>query len=102
LHNTQGTQVNEEHTEPMSTVSIRELSRNASGVVKGVAESGRPAVVTRHGEAVAAVVPIDPGDLEDLVLAKMPEYLEDLAAADEDLRSGKTRPAADVFAELDT
>jgi prevent-host-death family protein len=85
----------------MSTISIRELSRNASSVLKEVAESGRPAVVTRHGVAIAAVVPIDPGDLEDLVIARMPDYIEDLAAADEDLRTGKTRPAAEVFAELD-
>jgi prevent-host-death family protein len=84
----------------VSTVSIRELSRNASGVVAGVAASGRPAVVTRHGVPVAAVVPIDAGDLEDLVLAKAPRYLEDIAAADEDLREGRTRSANDVFADL--
>ena len=84
----------------MSTVSIRELSRNASGVVADVAASGRPAVVTRHGVPVAAVVPINDGDIEDLVLARAPQYLEDIAAADEDLREGRTRGADDVFADL--
>lgn len=85
----------------MGTVSIRELSRNASGVVDEVASSGRPAVVTRHGAPVAAVVPIDPGELEDLVLAKAPAYLADFAAADEDLAAGRTRPAAELLEELD-
>jgi prevent-host-death family protein len=84
----------------MTTVSIRELSRNASSVVKDVAASGRPAVITKHGVPVAAVVPFDADDLEDLVLATAREYLADMAAADEDLRDGRTRGADDVFAEL--
>jgi antitoxin YefM len=83
------------------TVSIRDLSRNASSVVDDVARTGRPAIVTKHGAPVAALVPVDEAELEDLVLAKAPEYLEDLVAADEDLAAGRTRSAADVFAELD-
>src|SRR5688500_16635781 len=75
----------------MGTVSIRDLSRNASRVVDEVARTGRPAIVTKHGVPLAAVVPLDEGDLEDLVLAKAPEYLADMAAADEDLAAGRTR-----------
>jgi prevent-host-death family protein len=86
----------------MGTVSIRDLQRNTSGVVNDVARSGRPAVITRHGEPVAAVVPVDMADLEDLVLAKAPEYLADITAADEDLAAGRTKPAKDVFADLDS
>lgn len=85
----------------MGTVSIRELSRNASGVVDEVASSGRPSIVTRHGAPVAAVVPIDEGELEDLILARGAEYLADMHAADTALAAGQTRSAADVFAELD-
>jgi prevent-host-death family protein len=82
-------------------VSIRALSRNASGVVDEVARTGRPALVTRHGAPVAAVVPIDEGQLEDMVLARAPEYLDDMVASAEDLAAGRTRSAADVFDELD-
>jgi len=85
----------------MGTVSIRELSRNASSVVADVAKSGRPAIVTKHGAPVAALVPIDETELEDMVLARAPEYLADMAAAEEDLVAGRDRPAAEVFAELD-
>jgi prevent-host-death family protein len=85
----------------MGIVSIRELSRNTSGVVDEVARTGRPALVTKHGAPVVAVVPIEEGDLEDMVLARTPEYLADMTAADEDLVAGRTRAAADVFAELD-
>jgi hypothetical protein len=62
---------------------------------------GRPPVVTKHGAQVAAVIPIDAGDLEDFVLAEAPRYIADMEAADADLRVGRTRNAAEVFAELD-
>ena len=88
------------YTRTMATVSIRDLSRNASSVVDDVARTGRPALVTKHGAPIAAVVPIDSAELEDLVLAKAAEYLDDLTAADEDLATGRTQSAADVFADL--
>lgn len=85
----------------MSTVSIRDLQRNTSGVIADVADSKHTALVTRHGEPVAALVPIDAQDLEDYLLSKVPSFAEDMAAADEALADGRTRSAADVFAELD-
>ncbi|MFI5009595.1 MAG: type II toxin-antitoxin system Phd/YefM family antitoxin [Solirubrobacterales bacterium] len=85
----------------MSTVSIRDLQRNTSGVVADVADSKHTALVTRHGEPVAALVPIDAQDLEDYLLSKIPSFAEDMAAADRALADGRTRSAADVFAELD-
>jgi prevent-host-death family protein len=85
----------------MPTVSIRDLSRNASGVVSKVASSGRPAIVTKHGAPVAAVIAIAPGDLEDFVLSHAASFLDDMDAADADLAAGRTRPAAEVFAELE-
>jgi prevent-host-death family protein len=86
---------------PMSTISIRDLQRNTSGVVAGVADSKHTALVTRHGEPIAALVPIDAQDLEDYLLSKVPSFAEDMAAADQAHANGETRSAADVFAELD-
>ena len=85
----------------MSTISIRDLQRNTSGVVADVADSKQAALVTRHGEPVAALVPIDALDLEDYLLSKVPSFADDMAAADQALAEGQTRSAADVFAELD-
>jgi prevent-host-death family protein len=85
----------------MSTVSIRDLQRNTSGVVADVADSKHTALVTRHGEPVAALVPIDAQDLEDYLLSKVPGFAEDMAAAEEAKANGQARSAADVFAELD-
>jgi prevent-host-death family protein len=85
----------------VGTVSIRDLSRRTSSVVNDVMTTGKPALVTKHGKPVAAVIPFDEADLEDLVLSKTPEYGDDLAAANAELKAGTTRPAAEVFADLD-
>lgn len=46
--------------------------------------------------------PIDMDALEDFILANAPEYVASMAEADEDAREGRTRPLADIVAELDT
>ena len=53
----------------MSLVSIRDLSRNPSAVVDEVERSGRPALVTRNGKPIAALVRIDQDKLEDWLLS---------------------------------
>lgn len=86
----------------MSTVSIRDLANNASAVVDEVATSGRPAVVTKHGKLVAAVVSIDQEALEDWVLANAPEFVANMAEADEEIAAGVCgKPLGQILAELD-
>ncbi len=84
----------------MSTVSIRDLANNASSIVQSVGDSGRPAIVTKHGRAVAAVVPIDQDGLEDYVLATAPEYVRGRADADAELAAGATRSLTGVLEDL--
>jgi prevent-host-death family protein len=85
----------------MSTISIRDLGRNPSRVIDEVVRTGRPAIVTRHGRPVTAMVALDPDALEDFVLAHAPEFVRSRKAADADLRAGRARRADEVFAELD-
>ena len=83
-------------------MSIRDLANNASAVVDEVAKSGRPAVVTRYGKPVAAVVPIDQDALEDWVLANAPEFVADMATADAEIAQGRRgKQLADLVRELD-
>ncbi len=82
----------------VTQVGIRGLARNVSSVVAEVAASGRPAVVTKHGAPLVAIVPIEPGDSPDTVLARATSHLEELAEADRS--AGRSRSAAEVFAEL--
>ena len=53
----------------MPTVNIRELGRNPSKVVDEVTSTGRPALVTKNGRPVAAVVPISDEALMEWILA---------------------------------
>lgn len=85
----------------MPTVSIRDLGRRPSQVIDEVVRTGRPAIVTRHGRPVTALVALDPDELEDYVLAHAPEFVRATRAADADFRAGRARPAAEVFAELE-
>ena len=85
----------------MPTISIRELGRNPSRVVDDVVRSGRPAIITRRGRPVTAMVAVDADELEDFVLAHAPEFARSTRAADADLRAGRVRPADQVFDELD-
>jgi len=84
----------------MQTYGIRELQRRSSEIVDELERSRRPALVTRHGKPVAVLSPIDEDALEDFILANAPEYVADMAAADEDAREGLTRSLDDVVAEL--
>jgi prevent-host-death family protein len=85
----------------VATISIRDLSRRPSQVIDEVVRTGRPAIITRHGRPVTAMVAIDADDLEDFVLANAPEYARSRRDGDADLRTGRSRPAPELFTELD-
>jgi prevent-host-death family protein len=85
----------------LPTVSIRDLARRSSKVVNDVTSSGRPAIITRRGKPVGALIAIDADELEDFVLANAPEYARSMRDADADLARGRTRPLSDVIDEID-
>ncbi|MGI8983213.1 MAG: type II toxin-antitoxin system Phd/YefM family antitoxin [Acidimicrobiales bacterium] len=85
----------------MSTVSVRDLAHGASRVIEEVRNSGRPAVITKRGRAVAAIVPIDEEALEDWVLANAPEFVANMAEAEAEIAAGvKGVPLEEAFAAL--
>ncbi|MGI8802431.1 MAG: type II toxin-antitoxin system Phd/YefM family antitoxin [Solirubrobacteraceae bacterium] len=80
-----------------TTVGIRALAKNVSGVVSEVAESGRPAVITKHGVPVAMVVPI--GDVQRTAfVTRATRYLEDILTADR--REDREPSTSDDLTEL--
>lgn len=74
----------------LTTVGIRDLARRASAIVRGVRETGEPAIVTDRGRPVGVLYPIDADSLEDYVLANAPEFVTSMREADEDLAAGRT------------
>lgn len=85
----------------MPVIGIRELARQVSRLVGEVEETREPAVITRHGRAVAMIVPVDAAALEDFVLANAAEFAESLRDADAELAAGRTRPLSAVLEELE-
>lgn len=86
----------------MSTISIRDLTHQASRIIEAVRRSGRPALVTKHGRPVAALVPIDDEALEDWILANAPEYVANMQQADQEIARGEPGiPLEQAIAELD-
>jgi prevent-host-death family protein len=85
----------------MSSVTLRELSRNAGRVVAEVSRTRRPALVTNRGKLVAAVVPVDDEAVADWVLANAPEFVGSMRAAEEDLRARRTLTLDEAFASFE-
>lgn len=66
------------------------------------AVGGDVVYLTRHGRPVAKVSPVDEDDLIDYVLANAPEYVADMAEAEERFARGERgRPLAEILDELD-
>ena len=66
------------------TVTVRELARNTAAVIQDVESSGRPALVTRNGRPVAALVAVDQAALEEWLLSRAPEFGTIVAGAHTD------------------
>ena len=85
----------------MAAVNVRELARNTSKVIGDVERRKRPAIITRSGRPVAAVVPIDSDALEDWILANAPEFVEGMRQAEEEFRRGETISMDELFARIE-
>lgn len=85
----------------MAAVNVRELARNTSKVIDDVERLKRPAIITRSGRPVAAVVPIDFDALEDWILANAPEFVEGMRLADAEFRRGETISMDELFARIE-
>jgi prevent-host-death family protein len=62
-------------------VSVRDLSRNATQILRAVEKLGKPVLVTRHGRIVATLSPLKVRDLLDRLLEKDEELQESLEEA---------------------
>jgi prevent-host-death family protein len=85
----------------MSMMGIREFSKKVSSYIDHVEASGEPAVVTRHGKPVVAIIPLHADGFEDFVLSQLPEFAVGMRAADAELVRGETRPLAEVLDQLE-
>lgn len=73
------------------SVTIRELANDASRVIRDVADSGEPKLVTRHGRPVAAIVPFDDRQLAALLQEALPDLTASLDGAIEERNALQAR-----------
>lgn len=73
----------------MRFVTISELKNEASAIVHQV-EEGDPVVVVRHGKPRAAVIPLKPEEIDQLLFESSPTVRRVLREALSDLRAGRS------------
>jgi len=76
----------------MATITLRELARNTASVIQGIQSSGRPALVTRNGKPVVALVPIDEAALEAWLLKETADITRTVTSPPPQLRGSHRGP----------
>src|SRR4051794_528582 len=85
----------------MAAVGLRKLSRETREVIERLEESREPVLIVRRGKPIAALVAVDGENLNQLLLAGLPEFVEERRRADEELANSQTRPLGEVMAEIE-
>lgn len=76
---------------------ISYLKSHAASIVKEIADSGEPMLITQNGEAKLVVMDVHTFERQEETLA----LLKLLALGQRDIEQGRFRDADDVFAELE-
>jgi antitoxin (DNA-binding transcriptional repressor) of toxin-antitoxin stability system len=84
----------------MAVVKIRDLVRQPKRVFAELEATGEPVLVTRNGEAIAALFPVDPQEAAQLAMAALPEFVESRRRAEHARSEGRTRSEEDVARDL--
>lgn len=79
--------------------TMTELNQQTARVLEEVNESGRPAVITRHGRFLALLSPLAAGQVESAALSRGP-LAADLHSARQ--AAAESSSADDVSSEVDT
>jgi antitoxin (DNA-binding transcriptional repressor) of toxin-antitoxin stability system len=58
-------------------ITMRELAQNTSAVIAEITEAGETAFLTKRGQFIAAIVPLEPGEVERKVLAGLVHHLQE-------------------------
>ena len=84
----------------LAVVKIRDLVRRPKRVFDELEATGEPVLVTRNGEAIAALFPVNPQEATQLAMAALPEFVESRRHAERARSEGRTRSQEDVARDL--
>ena len=57
--------------------TMRDLNQQTASIMREIEKTGKPAFITRHGQFVAMITPLAPGQVESRVLAEMAREIAD-------------------------
>src|SRR3954469_10156335 len=89
-----------DHGVGMAICGIRELNQNTKQVIETLVETREPVILTRQGQPIATIMPLDQSRLNDLVISTAPEFVQTMRSAERELDAGETRSFDDAVAEV--
>jgi prevent-host-death family protein len=84
----------------MITVGVKELKNKTSEFLRKAKDEG-PVIVTSHGKPVAALMRLDPDEVEDFLLAHSPKIRAAVTRGIEDAKAGRVYSVEELLEEAE-
>ncbi len=84
----------------MITVGVKELKNKTSEFLRKAKDEG-PVIVTSHGKPVAAVIRLEPDEVEDFLLAYNPRIRAAVKRGMEDAKAGRVYSVEELLEEAE-
>ncbi|MBK5092014.1 MAG: type II toxin-antitoxin system Phd/YefM family antitoxin [Actinobacteria bacterium] len=84
----------------MITVGIRELKNRTSEYIRRVRSEG-PLIITSNGRPLAAMIPLEPEEVEDFLIAHSPRVKEAIRKGLRDIEKGRTFAVDELIEETE-
>lgn len=82
----------------MVTAGVRELKNRTSEFLRRTRTEG-PVIITSHGKPVAAMIPLEPDEVEDFLLAHSPKIRAAVKRGMKDIEAGRVHTVEELLEE---
>jgi len=86
---------------PVKVANTVELKNKTNRLLHDVIR-GEPLIITYRGKPAASILPLSEDDLEDFIIEHSPAIRKKIAAAEKDMRSGRTISLDEYLARTET
>lgn len=80
----------------MKFANIKELQRDASGIINSV-EKGEDVIITKRGKPAAVIYPLTEETIEDYMIQHSPAIRKKIEEGLKEIKQGKVIPLADLL-----
>lgn len=82
----------------MVTAGVRELKNRTSEFLRRTRTEG-PVIITSHGKPVAAMIPLEPDEVEDFLLAHSPKIQAAVKRGMKDIEASRVHTVEELLKE---